>query len=125
MKILEYLVFGIALGVPSAAIQWYLYKRERRLIKKSPLWSAWSDLQRELASTLHKPHPESQELDRLLEKLETFTAAGVSTISDEDRHKLTLLLIRKKDDHKQPKADRLRAEFLLIAMPRAQQEGRQ
>jgi len=123
VRILEWLVFGLALGTPSALLQWYLYKKERQKVKKSPLWSAWSDLQRELAETLHKPHPESQELDRLLEKLEIFTAQGVSTISEEERKKLTLLLIRKKDDKKQPKDDRLRAEFLLIAMPRAQMEG--
>ena len=123
MKFLEYIAFGLALGIPSALLQWYLYKKERQKIKKSPLWSAWSDLQKELASTLHKPHPESQELDRLLEKLETFTARGVSTISEDERKKLTLLLIRKKDDKKQPKDDRLRAEFLLIALPRAQLEG--
>jgi len=122
MRIVEFMILGVTLGIPSALIQLYLYKRERRLIKNSPLWSAWSDLQKELATTLHHPHPEAKELDHLLERLETFTVAGISTISPTDRRRLIQLLREKIDDPKQSKPEKLRAEFLLFAMPRAEQE---
>lgn len=122
MRILEFLVFGLAIGVPGALLQYYLIKRERRRITNSPLWSAWSALQSELARTLHQPHPEARELDGLLEKLETFTVAGMSTISSHDRTRLTVLLREKVDDPKQTKPEKMRAEFMLLAMPRAEEE---
>lgn len=122
MNIWEILALGITLGIPSALLQLYLYKRERRLVRQSPLWSAWSELQRELADTLHHPHPESREMDKLLEKLETFTVSGISLISPVDRSRLIELLREKVDDPKQEKSEKLRAEFLLLAMPRAERE---
>src|SRR6185436_16994777 len=109
MNFLEFLILGLAIGVPSALLQLYLYKRLKK--QKSQLWSTWSELQSELAKVLHKPHPESEPLDKLLEKLETFTVAGISTISEDDRNKLTVMLRQKMDDTSTPKIDRQRAEF--------------
>ena len=123
MNLLEIIALGLAIGLPSVALQMYLYQRDRK--RKSQLWSTWAELQSELAKVLHKPHPENQPLDRLLEKLETFTAAGISTITSDDRNKLTIMLRQKMDDPATPKIDRSRAEFLLMAMPRAEQERRE
>jgi hypothetical protein len=120
MKFLEILGLGLAIGLPSMTLQYYLYYHERK--RKSQLWSTWAELQSELARVLHRPHPESQPLDRLLEKLETFTAAGISTISKDDGQKLTVMLRQLQDDTSQPKIDRQRAEFMLLAIPRAQRE---
>jgi len=103
-------------------LQFYFHYKERK--HKKSLWSTWSELQTELTKVLHKPHPESVPLDRLLEKLETFTAEGISTISRDDRNKLTVMLRQMHDDPETPKIDRSRAEFLLMAMPRAAQERR-
>jgi len=125
MRILEFIALGVGIGLPGIIVQIYLYQRERKKMKVSPIYLAWSMLQSELANTLHKPHPESRELDGLLEKLETFAASGVSTISQEDRTKLTILLREKVDDRDQPEIDRRRAEFLLLAMPRAEIERRE
>jgi len=122
MRLLEYLVLGLAIGVPGAVLQIILYRRDKK--RKSQLWSTWSELQSELARVLHKPHLEAEPLDKLLEKLETFTVAGISTISEEDRLKLTVMLRQKVDDNTVPKIDRQRAEFLLLAMPRADYESR-
>ena len=122
MNLLQIIALGLAIGLPSMGLQMYLYGRDRK--RKSQLWSTWAELQSELARVLHKPHPESQPLDKLLEKLETFTAAGISTISPDDRDKLTIMLRQKMDDPETPKIDRSRAEFLLLAMPRAAEERR-
>jgi len=122
MRLLEYLVLGLAIGVPGAVLQIILYRRDKK--RKSQLWSTWSELQSELARVLHKPHLDAEPLDKLLEKLETFTVAGISTISEDDRLKLTTMLRQKVDDNTVPKIDRQRAEFLLLAMPRADYESR-
>jgi len=119
MNLAGFILLAIVAGLPGAAVQIFLYQRERRRQKQSMLWQAWAALQVELAETLHHPHPESQELDRLLEKLATFTVTGLSTISDRDRIRLTSLLREKVDDQNQTKEERIRAEFLLFAMPRA------
>jgi hypothetical protein len=124
MKIIDWLALGAGIGLPGIIVQIFIYHRERKKLHVSPLYLAWSMLQSELANTLHRPHPESKELDGLLEKLETFAASGVSTISEDDRMKLTELLRQKVDDRNQPEIDRRRAEFLLLAMPRAQDERR-
>ena len=122
MKFLEFLVLGLAIGLPGAALQIILYRRDKK--RKSQLWSTWSELQSELARVLHKPHLDAEPLDKLLEKLETFTVAGISTITEDDRLKLTTMLRQKVDDNTVPKIDRQRAEFLLLAMPRADYESR-
>ena len=123
MRFFEFLVLGLAIGMPGAALQIYLYRRDRK--KKSQLWSTWSELQTELARVLHKPHAEAAPMDKLLEALETFTTAGISTISKDDRVKLTVMLRQKMDDPATPTVDKTRAEFLLMAMPRAQKERRE
>jgi hypothetical protein len=124
MITLQYTLLAMLLaflaGVPAALLQLYFHRRER----KSPMWSAWSGLQKELVNLLHHPHPEAREMDALLEKLQTFTAAGLSEISDTDRARLTSLLRERMDDTAQTQSERLRAEFLLFAMPRVLKEQR-
>lgn len=122
MTTFQFFIVAIAVGLPGAALQLLLHNLEKRRQKKSSLWMAWAALQTELAETLHHPHPESQEMDKLLEKLETFTLSGVSSINENDRNRLTVLLREKIDDPKQKKEERLRAEFLLMAMPRAKKK---
>jgi hypothetical protein len=119
MTAVQFVCLAAIAGVPGALVQVWLYMLERRRQKKSLLWQAWASLQAELAQTLHHPHPESQEMDRLLERLQDFTLAGVSSISEVDRIRLTQLLRDKVDDPNQKKEERVRAEFLLFAMPRA------
>jgi hypothetical protein len=119
MTTLQFVLMAIAVGIPGAILQLYLYWRERKRQTKSSLWQAWSALQAELAETLHHPHPESAEMDKLLEKLAKFTVTGISQISNTDRARLTELLREKVDDPTQKKEERIRAEFLLFAMPRA------
>jgi hypothetical protein len=99
-----------------------IYRREKKMIRDSPLFSAWSGLQTELVKTLHHPHPESQPMDRMLEKLETFTVSGLSEISDIDRRTLTGMLRKVADDPSKSEVERHRAQFLLFAMPQAQRE---
>ncbi len=125
MNTFQYVLLVMALafvgGLPAAALQFYFHHRDYKLMN-SPIWSAWSKLQKELADTLHHPHPESAEMDKLLEKLETFAVTGISEISDQDRARLTKLLRERVDDENQTQAERIRAEFLLFAMPRARKE---
>jgi len=120
VRFIEYLAIGLAIGLPGAMLQLWLYRRDRH--RKSQLWSTWSELQAELARVLHRPHVADEPMDKLLEALETFTASGISTISRDDRAKLTIMLRQKMDDPLTPKIDRSRAEFLLMAMPRAEEE---
>ena len=119
MTTLQFVLLATVAGLPGAFVQAYMYFLERRRQRKSLLWQAWAALQTELSQTLHHPHPEAREMDSLLEKLETFTLAGVSAISHADRVRLTKLLREKVDDPNQEKEERIRAEFLLFAMPRA------
>jgi hypothetical protein len=74
-----------------------------------PLWSV---LQREVTKALHHPHPESQEMDNLLIKLENLQISGVETT------RLNVLLDEKMNDEKQPDGERKRAELLRFIMPR-------
>jgi hypothetical protein len=116
---------AIIAGSPNALVRLYIYRRELNRRKESPMWSAWELLQNELAKTLHHPHPEAQEMDGLLIKLQGLTEAGLSQISDLDRTRLTVLLREKVDDPSQTKDERLRAQFLLFAMPRAQEQQKE
>ena len=116
------MLLAVCAGIPAAVMHFLIYRRERKRLSGSPLWSAWASLQKELADTLHHPHPESKEMDKLLEKLETFASTGLSEISNPDRARLTNLLRERVDDPKQTQAERVRAEFLLFAMPRARKE---
>jgi hypothetical protein len=121
-SLFEFLLFGLVLGIPGAILRLILHWLERRRMRSSPLFRAWSDLQTELVNMLHHPHPESRELDLLLEKLETFAVSGVSMISDTDTNRLIELLREKADDMSQSQSERTRAEWLLIAIPRAKRE---
>ena len=125
MNTFQFAVLVLVAGVPGALLQLYLlylYRREKQEQRTSPVWSAWSELQNELADTLHHPHPEAREMDKLLERLQTFTIAGLSEITDEDRSRLRVLLRERVDDTTQTKGERVRSEFLLFAMPRAAME---
>jgi len=81
------------------------YKRR----KYAPFWTI---LQTQMADSLHHPHPESRELDRLLEKLEN---RPTNLLTDE-RARLEELLREKAADLNESKDERNRAEFLLFAM---------
>jgi hypothetical protein len=122
VNIITIIVFAICVGLPGAAIQYWMGRRQLKRLQSAPLLSAWTELQRELAETLHHPHPEAQEMDKLLVKLQGLTSAGLSEISDPDRSRLRELLRERVDDPKQSKDERLRSEFLLFAMPRAQKQ---
>ena len=70
----------------------------------------WEVLQTKMAESLHHPHPESLELDKLLEELENLT------LTPERRHRLEELLRHKASNDRETKDERNRAEFLLLAM---------
>jgi hypothetical protein len=74
----------------------------------TPFWGAF---QKEVAAALHHPHPESQELDSLLELLEK------RELSHIQRDRLTALLRQKADDKNQSEKERTRAQLLMVAMP--------
>jgi hypothetical protein len=115
--------FAVLMAIPSVITHILIYRRQRQMLATSPFFTSWARLQSELADTLHHPHPESQETDLLLEKLEKVTTFGVSTISVEDRSRLTALLRERMDDPAQTESERTRAELLLFAMRRVQQEN--
>jgi hypothetical protein len=95
----------------SMALLGYAWKINTRLTtletQVSPLWSA---LQKEIADTLHHPHPESRELDKLLEDLEHLRLTPEKTI------RLKILLREKADDTNEDADERRRAELLLFVM---------
>jgi hypothetical protein len=93
-------------------------QRGRRLRMLESQYSPfWRVFQTEVADTLHHPHPESRELDGLLEKLEALT------MTDSERDRLVQLLREIADDPNSE--ERSRAEFLLFAMPRVVREREQ
>jgi hypothetical protein len=96
------------------AVAWKIQARLSILeTQVSPLWSA---LQKEVADTLHHPHPESAELDGLLEDLEALRLDAVKTA------RLNTLLREKVDDKTQSEDERKRAELLLFIMSRVIKE---
>jgi hypothetical protein len=115
--------FSILMAIPSIITHILIYRRQRNMLATSPFFTSWVRLQSELADTLHHPHPEAQEMDSLLEELEKVTTFGVSTITTEDRTRLTALLRERMDDPNQTESERTRAELLLFAMRRVQQEA--
>jgi hypothetical protein len=115
-------LIALLVSVPGVVTQIWLYNKEKARQRASPLFSAWSELQTELAKTLHHPHPESAPMDKLLEKLETFTVVGLSEITDDERRALIGMLRKIADDKNQKDSERQRAQFLLFAMPHAQKE---
>jgi hypothetical protein len=112
----------IVMQVIFLAIIIYMLRKQSQMYKKSPFFASWNRLQTELADTLHHPHIEAQEMDGLLEKLEVFTTAGLSTISKEDRARLIVLLNERVNDRDQTDSERTRAELLLFAMKRVEEE---
>jgi hypothetical protein len=83
-------LIALLVSVPGVLTQLWIYRREKERHRASPLFSAWSELQTELVKTLHHPHP--------------------------DRTMLTGMLRKIADDNTQSDSERLRAQFLLLAM---------
>jgi hypothetical protein len=115
--------FAVLMAIPSVVTHILIYRRQRQMLETSPFFTSWVRLQSELADTLHHPHPEAREMDSLLEELEKVTTLGVSAITTEDRTRLTTLLRERMDDPGQTESERTRAELLLFAMRRVQQEA--
>ncbi len=102
----------------SGGILALLWKIQGRLtILETQVTPLWSSLQKEVADALHHPHPESQEMDKLLEKLEALV------ITAEERSQLEKLLHRISRDTLQSEGERRRAELLLFLMPRVVRES--
>ena len=126
-ELIGYLVFvgfAILASVPSIIAQFVFLRRQKKMFQDSPFFASWKRLQSELADTLHHPHPEAQETDHLLEELETVTLAGVSGISTVDRARLIELLKERAADTEESSSERTRAELLLIAMRRVEQDDK-
>jgi len=88
---------------------WMVYLlRQQRAINNRPFWQAF---QSAISKSLHHPHPESREMDKLLEQLEALT------IDQWGIARLETLLKEKSVDINQPDEDRQGAEFLLFTMP--------
>ncbi len=85
-----------------------LLRKAHSAVAYKPFWKAF---QSGVADSLHHPHPESKELDRLLEQLENLTIDQWGTA------RLKALLREKANDNKQSPEERNRAEFLLFALP--------
>lgn len=71
----------------------------------------WVALQSQLTNAMHRPHPEAQELDDLLEQLEA------DAISDEARGRLREILAAKVKNPLESEADKAQASALLTVMP--------
>ncbi len=106
---LFFLVAGVVMFQVAVAI-WMtiLLRKAHHAVTYKPFWKVF---QSGVADSLHHPHPESEELDNLLEKLENLTIDQWGT----DR--LKMLLRHKAQDTKQSPEERNRAEFLLFALP--------
>jgi hypothetical protein len=89
----------------------------RKRMSVAPFWEI---LQTQMADALHHPHPESRELDHLLEKLEN----KPTDILPRERDRLETLLREKAADPNESKEERNSAEFLLIAMVNVVREAR-
>jgi hypothetical protein len=87
-------------------MMWLL--RQIRIVNSRPFWKA---IQRGVAESLHHPHPESREMDKLLEQLENLTLDQWGTT------RLKAMLRQKADNPDESPEERNRAEFLLFAMP--------
>lgn len=104
----------VAIGLIVVLMQWQLQSRLVALEKRTPPF--WAVLQRHVSNALHHPHPESQVLDRLIEKLESLE------ITDEETRELEDLLKAKVEDVNEADNERERASLLLFVMPRALKE---
>jgi hypothetical protein len=102
-----YIIGFIMLGQVGVCI-WMalLLRQQRKLI--NPFWKVFQDA---LTKSLHHPHPESHEMDKLLEQLENLTIDQWGT------ERLRVLLHEKTLDESQSEEERGRAKFLLFAMP--------
>ena len=119
---LWFIPFALLMAVPSIVAQFVFLRRQKKIYQDSPFFSSWKRLQTELADTLHHPHIGAEEVDSLLEKLETFTTVGLSTISNGDRKRLMVLLQERANDPTQTSSERTRAELLLITMQKVKHD---
>ena len=88
-----------------------MFWRGKHQLELSPFWKTF---QTGVVKQLHHPHPESKEMDELLEKLEALT------ITREERKKLiTMLRNIIKNPHSNEHG---LANFLLLAMPEVARE---
>jgi hypothetical protein len=107
-----------ALVTISLAILGLLWKIQGRIsILETQVTPLWAILQKEVADSLHHPHPESERMDYLLEKLEQLS------ITPEETAELKALARAKADDPNQSPIERERAETLLFIMPKVVNEA--
>lgn len=110
----------VPIGLAIIGMLWQLVREkikqtkdnERRLTTlETQMTPFWATLQTKLADALHHPHPESQESDRLLEKLEKLT------ITAEERDRLRILLTEVIENPTVLVEEKAKAQLLLVAMP--------
>lgn len=94
--------------VTVAVLMTIMVRRAKVALAYKPFWKAF---QSGVADSLHHPHPESREMDKLLEQLENLTIDAKGT------KRLKTLLREKSKDPNEPPDERNRAQFLLFAMP--------
>jgi hypothetical protein len=111
---LRYWLFPVCLMIAQAVMLGALVttmRHNRKLRMAQPKYGPfWQVLETAMGDLLHHPHPESRELDKLLEEL-----ANV-TLTKARRDRLEFLLSEKAKDPTESKDERNRAEFLLFAM---------
>jgi len=88
---------------------WVMLAKSRKRMSVAPFWEI---LQTRMSAKLHHPHPESRELDGLLEKLEN----KPTDLEPYERLRLEALLGEISANDEETKDERNSAEFLLIAM---------
>jgi len=114
---LPILLVVAAIGLFQLGVCFWMMMLLRNIHKwnNAPFWQSFQTI---MAKALHHPHPESQELDHLLERLESLD------IDDNGTERLELLLREKIADEKQSIEERNQAELLLIVMPMVVKERR-
>ncbi len=106
---LFFLVAGVVMFQVAVCIwMMILLRKAHHAVTYKPFWKVF---QSGVADSLHHPHPESEELDRLLEQLENLTIDQWGTA------RLKVMLREKASDTKETPEERNRAEFLLFALP--------
>ena len=103
----QFIIWVMILQTVILIVMAWMLIASRKRMSVAPFWEV---LQTQMADSLHHPHPESRELDKLLEELEALT------LTPGRRLKLESLLRQKAADTKEGKDERNRAEFLLFAM---------
>lgn len=105
------IAFQISLMIVTCIVLYRQSVMKKHLVSMPPFWKTF---QTKVVSKLHHPHPESKELDNLMEKLESLT------LSVEEKCRLKVMLQKITEDPKSDERDL--AQLLLIAMPRVSRE---